>query len=452
MLGKYPFENWDEAWYADITREMMRRNELFVLFWNNEMLLDKPPMFIWITSLFSILFGLSEFSVRLPSALSGLAIILTVLIYSYKKFGLFPALLGFSSLVLNNILVWRLRSGNIDLFLSLLIFITYFLILSKHKRKYIWLGIIFGCIYLTKLSIVLFPFSIFVIYEFLYERKNIRRNFKEYIKIMSIFFLLSGGWLLLGYLKVGKVFTDYYLFYSDQGVGSVDFSKFNFNYISYAYYSLQRRFFPVMILGTCAALLNLRKRENFLLFMFGWLLLFQLSFTEKNNNWYLIPSMPFWALLVAVGTNSFINIVRKNVLIITCVVLVSSYVSYKTFTVNIIPILSNSSTVKQAESSAFLKTVTQKDDTVVRLDHLYPVTIYYSDRRVLASPDGTVDTKKYWIQRSDLIGHIEKNTLKWLIGTTKDIERFKSENHQFTFKTISVNDEESIVEVIKVGN
>ncbi|MGI5826781.1 MAG: ArnT family glycosyltransferase [Patescibacteria group bacterium] len=176
-LGSFPLENWDEAWYGDIIRNMLRQKDLIVLHWNRMPLIDKPPFFMWIGAALSSIIGLSEFSIRLPSALSALAAIAIVTIYSYRQYGFVPSLLAFSAIAFNNVFIWRARTGNIDALVSLQIFLTYFLILSKNKFRYLLLGILFAMIYLTKASLVFFPLVIFALYELFLKFVILRKTF-----------------------------------------------------------------------------------------------------------------------------------------------------------------------------------------------------------------------------------------------------------------------------------
>lgn len=449
-LGKAPLENWDEAWYAEVTKQILRTKEFIVLSWNHAVWLDKPPMYMWISALVSSFIGLSEFSMRFISALSGVIIVMLVVWYSQKKFGLVPALLAFLSLALNNVFVWRMRSGNIDVFVTLLILLTYFVLISKHKYKYKYplLGLLFAFIYLTKASLVMFPLSIFLLHELIFERNKILKQYREYFKLFFIFFLLPGIWLLLGYMKVGATFSDYYLFNSDQGVATTSFMKFNTAYIMHAYYSLQRRFFYVFIFGTLFAIRYIKDSKIFLLLLYSIALLLQLSFTEKDNNWYLIPSIPFWSMLIAYGVYHIIKIFKKNKILVGIILVLSIYISYRTLMINILPILDSSSTVKQTESSKALNKLTKSDDIIVRLDHLYPTTIYYTDRKVLASPEGNVETKNKWISRSDLIKVMQQKKIRWFVGTNKEVETFKRQVNDLKIRLIRINDEEVIGEIL----
>jgi 4-amino-4-deoxy-L-arabinose transferase-like glycosyltransferase len=74
LLGHNRLTDWDEGIYAQVSREALSTGWL-VLHWNLQPWLEKPPLTYWITTLFFKLFGISEFTARLGSALSAIALV-----------------------------------------------------------------------------------------------------------------------------------------------------------------------------------------------------------------------------------------------------------------------------------------------------------------------------------------------------------------------------------------
>ena len=74
LLGHNRLTDWDEGIYAGISRAMLSGSWL-VPHWNTQPWLEKPPLELWLTALSFKLFGVSEFTARLTSALSGIALI-----------------------------------------------------------------------------------------------------------------------------------------------------------------------------------------------------------------------------------------------------------------------------------------------------------------------------------------------------------------------------------------
>lgn len=448
-LGGSFLENWDEAWYGDVVRNMLRTKELIVPHWNQRPFIDKPPFFMWVAALASAIFGLSEFSLRLPSAISALILIIWVTVYCYRHDGLVPSLLAFSALALNNIFIWRARSGNIDTLVALEIFMAFFLILSKSRWRFPVLGILLAVIYLTKASLVFFPVAILLIYELSFERKSLKKNLPGYLALFLSFVTISGAWLVLGSLKVGWGLARYYLFHSDQGAANINLQNFNSNYIKYAYYSLQRRFFWVLIFGFFLALFKVKERRFLLLVLFSSLLLLVISFGRKDNNWYLVPLMPFWSILVSFGAAKFINFFghfKLKYLVVLGVLGLSFYVSYKTFSVNIRSVMASQTTLNQARASILLNKIAGEGERIVRLDHLYPATIYYADRFVYSS-DTSAWTGGFFLSRADLQTKIKAGEIRWIIGKEPDIKSFSDKLPKDSWQIIATEADEQILKV-----
>src|ERR1051325_5322266 len=82
-LGAGSLAAWDEAIYAQVSKEIALSGDWLTLRWEYQPWFEKPPLFMWMTALFYRLFGVSEFWARLPSALSGIALV--VVTYSIGK-------------------------------------------------------------------------------------------------------------------------------------------------------------------------------------------------------------------------------------------------------------------------------------------------------------------------------------------------------------------------------
>lgn len=446
-LGKAPLDNWDEAWYGEMTKNMLAAHDFIILHWNKSVLFDKAPMYMWITIFFSTFLGLSEFSLRLTSALSGIIVIFLVIWYVYKKYGLIPSLVAYSSITLNNVFIFRARSGNLDSFPTLLIVISYFVIISKHKYRLPILAFLFACIYLTRTAFVFFPFSIFIFHELLFRREDILHQAKKYILFLIFFLALTGWWILAGYLREGNTFVQYYVFHSDQNTARVSLQNFKLDYFMYTYYSLQRRLFYLFIIGLIFLLVKIKRPEYLLQILFAISLLVLLTFSHRTDNWYLTPSMPFWSMIIGYAIYVIIKLLKPFKIAPLIIVLAIFYISYRTFTQNIIPILNTVSAAGEADSGKYLKTHSAKNDILVRLDHLYPTMIYYSDRKVLVSiPE--VATDKYFLSRNDLVRLIKKRKIRWVVGQKVVTDSFLQENSTLKYQKIQINHDEFILKFL----
>ncbi len=443
QLGSGFFENWDEAWYAEVTKQMLKNHNPIVLYWNGKVFLDKTPLNFWFNAFFALIFGLNEFSIRLTSAISGFAIITIITVFAMRKWGMVPAIAAFSALALNNLFVWRTRTGNLDALASLLILLIYFVMIGKHRWRLAILGVLFGLTYLQKASLVGYPLAIFFVHELLFQWRYVVRNLIGYILCGVLFIGIVGVWLHLGNVQIGPEFANYYLYRADQGVAHISLQYFNTNYLWHTYYSLQRRIFYLFAIGVVFLGLNARKREYLILAAFSLALLFQLTFTQKDNNWYLVPSIPFWGLTVGFGTWKIMYMVRTLVnnkvfvrMFQILFLIPVLYVSYKTFTVNIQAIIQTRANIAEVASAHKIKGLSKPDERILRLDYSYPVMMYYADR--ITEYHTTID--------GGLTASIENNHISWVVGKNDQVRQFL-EYYQHTPRKIIPSGEETIVQL-----
>ncbi|PJZ49619.1 ArnT family glycosyltransferase [Leptospira saintgironsiae] len=102
-LGSFSLIDWDENIYGAASKSMLETGEYFRIQVNGQAFSEKPPFFFWLANLFYKVFGLSEFSTRLPSVFSGFFSFLILVqfgaILHSKKFGYVWAFLYSASLL-----------------------------------------------------------------------------------------------------------------------------------------------------------------------------------------------------------------------------------------------------------------------------------------------------------------------------------------------------------------
>ncbi|MFQ5768864.1 MAG: ArnT family glycosyltransferase, partial [Acidobacteriota bacterium] len=121
-LGNHALWNPDEPRYAEVAREMRAGGEYLVPHLNGDVYSQKPPLIFWAMDAAAWFTGeLDEVSVRLPSALSGMATLLVVLLLGWRLMG--PGAAWLSVLVLAT--CWKIplqaRTGQIDMLLVFLV-------------------------------------------------------------------------------------------------------------------------------------------------------------------------------------------------------------------------------------------------------------------------------------------------------------------------------------------
>lgn len=450
-LGHAPLENWDEAWYGDNIKHILITKDPIVLIFNKDVFWEKPPLYMWLSTPFAAVFGLSEFSVRIASALCGIAILIMIMIHAYRKFGFVPAVFAFIILGLNDLFIWRTRTGNLDTLTALLILLSFFTMISKSRYRYVLFGFLMGLLYLTKLSIIALPILIFGLYELFFYWRNWREIPKlipNYLFLAVSFIATACIWLIPGYFKIGPEFIKSFVLDSDKGAVETALRFFNWDYVTFAYYSLQRRFFFVVVLGIALLILGIKKRWNFAVFLFATLLIVQLSFNERRNNWYLVPSIPFWSLAGAYAVYKVMGWLKWVPLFkvwTAGVVAVAVFLGYRTYTINLIPMFNTYSSTREATTAKTVEKISAPEDVVVRLDHLYPTTIYYSNRKILSSPSGSKGKgNTLFIGRDGAADLIRAKKLFYVIGPKEEVENYLKEYNLSGYKLITPVDNELI--------
>ena len=67
-LGTVALRDWDEGYYATVSQDMFNRNSWLYPTYQGQPFLLKPPLLFWLIHLSYSLFGISEWTSRLPSA------------------------------------------------------------------------------------------------------------------------------------------------------------------------------------------------------------------------------------------------------------------------------------------------------------------------------------------------------------------------------------------------
>lgn len=203
----------DEPIYGEVAKEILKTGDWINLHFNYKVWLDKPPLYMWFTAFFYRLFGASEFTTRITSALFGIGQVIVVYLFGRilfsKRAGFFCAIVLATSLQF--IIQSRLALLDVPLsfFISLSILFFYLGLINPDKsRYYIFSSVCMGLATLTKGPIgVLIPALIIGIY--LVSTKNLAR-LKEIrlLRAALVFLLVASPWYIAEWAQHGWVFID----------------------------------------------------------------------------------------------------------------------------------------------------------------------------------------------------------------------------------------------------
>lgn len=212
FLGHVHLFDWDEINFAESSREMIVTGDYsrvmvgFKPFW------EKPPLFFWMQASAMHVFGVNEFSARLPNAIFGIITLLTLFYLGKKErneqFGLLWVLLYFGSLLPH----LYFKSGIIDPVFNYFIFTgVYYLYKTMNEatdklRYAIYAGGLIGLAVLTKGPVgLLIPILLFIAIIALYRFKLWPR-LKDVLVFAFMILIISSAWYGLEIIKNGPWF------------------------------------------------------------------------------------------------------------------------------------------------------------------------------------------------------------------------------------------------------
>ncbi len=216
-LGSGPLWAADEQTYSQWAYHMVKSGDYMTpyAFGGLAVWIGKPPLYMWLMSLFYQVFGVNNFVTRLWSPIFGA---LTLILVYFLAKNLYNRYVGFASaLVLGTFTTFYLFARHAMTDVSFVFFVVasfYFFVLSEKTEKinrYVILsGLFFGLALLTKqVEALLIPLIIFA--YLVVTRRSIRFLFKKHFTVFwGIGLLVLSPWLVYMFLSFGSNF--YYWF------------------------------------------------------------------------------------------------------------------------------------------------------------------------------------------------------------------------------------------------
>ncbi len=291
-LGQTSLVSWDEAWYGEIARNIIKSGDLINLTWNSSPYFDHPPTGFWLMAAAYKLFEINEFWTRFPSAIAGITSIILLYLLGKK---LFNPLVGISSAIALSSAIWfifRSRSGNLDIILTMFFLLTFLLAVKAHEnKKYLYPFVIsLSLLFLTKtmVPLAIVPPIILIFY------RNKLYKLRDLILPTLLFFTIAGGWFVSQIIQYPNIIQNYL----GVGLRGVNLqSSYSANLLltkDYLYNGIGRWFWPgVLSLGLSIFLMQ---KKFFILLIFFVSFILPIIFSPKIQIWHLIPLFPILLL------------------------------------------------------------------------------------------------------------------------------------------------------------
>jgi len=308
-LGARDFWAPVEPRYGEIARVMFNKGEWIVPTVNGSLYTDKPILYFWIVLIASKIFGgVSEWTVRLPSAIGGVGFVVATYLMGRDFFGARVGFYGAIILATSTRVIWESRWAHIDMlfcfFFMLSIYFGARSLLLKGNPYEILLAYAFMALATLAKGLigVVLPGLLFV--AFVLTERDWRLIAAAKLPLgIAVFLLVAGPWFYLVYQATdGKWLNDFIYIHHVQRYTAGAGHRQPFYYY---FTTLPADFLPwtIFLLPTLLAYRSYRRAwaDPVTRFFFLWFLVvfvfFDLSDTKRDL--YLLPLLPTLALFVA---------------------------------------------------------------------------------------------------------------------------------------------------------
>tara|TARA_S200000501_G_scaffold175816_1_gene165525 strand:- start:14242 stop:15858 length:1617 start_codon:yes stop_codon:yes gene_type:complete len=315
-----PIMEIDAMQYASMSRELLRGDSLLHFFDNGKPYLDKPPLIFWVTALFFKIFGVSNFTYRLPSVIFSIVTIFST--YKFSRLFYNRDISMMSALILTTCEAFFIMNADVrtDMYLLAPMMVAIWQI-SKYFQKKKMINLVAGSVSLAlammgkgPLGIVI-PLTIFGV-DLLLKRQlkiiNDRRIFVGFSVIVFCLIPMSYGL----YTQFG--FHGIKFFYWIQSFGRITGASnwSNDTGLFYLFFVFLYAFLPWTFLFLYSLIqrginiftnFKIKKKEESLSFWGFIIPLIMLSLSSYKLPHYIYCATPFAAIITSLGINECLD-------------------------------------------------------------------------------------------------------------------------------------------------
>lgn len=311
QLGKLPLYDYDEAHYAQVVQQTLQSDDLLTFKRLGGEWFEKPPLLLWLSMGSVALFGESEFTMRLPTALFGIAAIWgTYLLTLFLTKNYWAALGAGFVLLFSGMFPAAGRQLRMDAPLAAaIVFAVHSFVKGWEKPKWylgFWIWTAIGL--LLKSVPALFTGPIVLIFSAVYRRWDWLKNGYFWLGI-PLFFALVAPWHIYETIKFGSRFWDSYFGFhilrraTEKILGG---NVTNWDYLKHFLFLNEPWFMLAIVVGVLLIVYHHKQFPEFRLavasFLSGTFIFLAFALAKTKLMFYLIPILPFEAVAIAAGT------------------------------------------------------------------------------------------------------------------------------------------------------
>ncbi len=319
-LGSHVLRTWDESIYAEVAKEMLRQHHWLTPHWSQQPWFEKPPLLMWATALVYRLFGISELSSRLITALCGIAAVWLTFELGKRLEDAWTGLLAAAVLLSNGYFIYMSRFGTLDVPLAACFMLAaygYVRGISEDKRWWYAVGTAVGAACMLKgAGGVVAPLALLLALLSDCRLSEIRSHEVRNSALLALAIVLP--WHLTMLILHGHAFLqEYFGYHVLARIKGVEGHPGPIYYYISEYW---HEFVPLSLMALLGVFLHLKAKKNWSIAVsFPLLLTLAYSFLGTKLPGYAIPAFPFLSLLAALAMR---ELAKSSKYAVVCAVLV----------------------------------------------------------------------------------------------------------------------------------
>jgi 4-amino-4-deoxy-L-arabinose transferase-like glycosyltransferase len=289
----------DEAIYAQVSKEIIESGDWLTLHWNGHDWFQKPPGYFWATAILFRLFDVSEFWARAPSALSGIGVILISYLIARRLYNHAAGVLAAFILLSSELFIFNARFGTTDTMLTFFMFLAVYGYLRAEDDERWWLLACVSCgltLMVKGAAGVIAPIAL-ILAALLDGRARSAFRSKWLWASLACASLTVIPWHVLMLRLHGNSFVNGYLL---QNV--VDRAKGNLNEYQrgYGYYlRVLWDFYSPWVYVLPFALIFGRTPRSKIILILAALVMCLYTLVQTKFQWYIVPAVPALSVIIA---------------------------------------------------------------------------------------------------------------------------------------------------------
>ncbi len=307
-LGGHFLEDWDEAWYVLMAKSAMRTGNYLYLIYQNGVFWDKPPFPLYPMILSFRLFGASELTARIPSALFALGIIAQLFLMAKRFYGATAAVLVpvIAATSVRWIFSHGLRSANID---SMTIFfltsaITAWLLIRRRSIRLPAVSGSLALLFLCKGPIIAIPLAVLA-GAAAAQGPGERPSAKLLLYGLLLFLCIVAPWYIYMYLQFGDLFILKHVvrnFFQRYATGIENHDESDLYFLSELLTPRNFLWFGAALVSVVYFVreyVRVKKREDLTMLLWAGAAFLIVNQSQTKLWWYLYPLYPPLVVMTA---------------------------------------------------------------------------------------------------------------------------------------------------------